>query len=68
MKVKNLFLSLFLIVTLGFALLAQAEQKAPRGPKITNKVIALKLPRNIHSNCSYLLTKFDFSVLAVGLF
>ncbi|KAL1965667.1 hypothetical protein VTN77DRAFT_5344 [Rasamsonia byssochlamydoides] len=38
MRVKSLFLSFFLIVTLGFALLAQAEEKAPRGPKITNRV------------------------------
>lgn len=39
MNVKSLLFSLFLVVTLGFALLAQAEDaKAARGPKITHKV------------------------------
>lgn len=34
---RNIFLSLFLVFVLGFALV-QAESKEPRGPKITNKV------------------------------
>jgi hypothetical protein len=39
MNVKSLLFSFFLVVTLGFTLLAQAEDaNAPRGPKITNKV------------------------------
>lgn len=37
MQFKGLFFSFFLALTLGFALLAQAED-TPRGPKITNKV------------------------------
>lgn len=46
MRFKSLLFSFFLIVTLGFAVLAQAEQKALRGPKITNKVNPLVLVRN----------------------
>ncbi|KAJ5327816.1 hypothetical protein N7452_008206 [Penicillium brevicompactum] len=37
MYFRNIFLSLFLVFVLGFALV-QAESKEPRGPKITNKV------------------------------
>lgn len=37
MQFKSLLFSFLLALTLGFALLAQAED-APRGPKITNKV------------------------------
>jgi len=37
MQFKSLFFSFFLALTLGFALLTQAED-TPRGPKITNKV------------------------------
>ncbi|PCH02504.1 Cyclophilin-type peptidyl-prolyl cis-trans isomerase [Penicillium occitanis (nom. inval.)] len=37
MQFKGLFFSFFLVLTLGFALLIQAED-TPRGPKITNKV------------------------------
>ncbi|CAL5873782.1 uncharacterized protein PFLUO_LOCUS8064 [Penicillium psychrofluorescens] len=37
MQFRNLFLSLFLVLAVGFALV-QAEAKEPRGPKITNKV------------------------------
>ncbi|GAM40468.1 peptidyl-prolyl cis-trans isomerase [Talaromyces pinophilus] len=37
MQFKGLFFSFFLALTLGFALLIQAED-TPRGPKITNKV------------------------------
>lgn len=39
MQFRNLFLSLFLVLAVGFALV-QAEAKEPRGPKITNKVIS----------------------------
>lgn len=38
MKFKNLFLSLFLVFAVGFALVHAEEAKEPRGPKITNKV------------------------------
>lgn len=34
---RNIFVSLFLVFVLGFALV-QAESKEPRGPKITTKV------------------------------
>lgn len=37
MQFKSLFFSFFVALTLGFALLAQADS-TPRGPKITNKV------------------------------
>ncbi|KAL1993089.1 hypothetical protein VTN49DRAFT_3846 [Thermomyces lanuginosus] len=39
MNIRRLVFSLFLVVALGFALVANAEEaKPPRGPKITNKV------------------------------
>ncbi|KAL1972357.1 hypothetical protein VTN31DRAFT_6771 [Thermomyces dupontii] len=39
MNIRRLIFSLFLVVALGFALVANAEEaKAPRGPKITHKV------------------------------
>jgi hypothetical protein len=39
MNFRSLLFSLFIVVSLGFGLLAQAEDaKAARGPKITNKV------------------------------
>jgi peptidyl-prolyl cis-trans isomerase B (cyclophilin B) len=37
MQFKSLLFSFLLVLTLGFALLTQAED-SPRGPKITNKV------------------------------
>lgn len=38
MNIRRLIFSLFLVVALGFALVANAEEaKAPRGPKITHK-------------------------------
>ncbi|KAJ6108415.1 hypothetical protein N7523_009738 [Penicillium sp. IBT 18751x] len=37
MNFRNLFLSLFLVIAVGIALV-QAEDAKPRGPKITNKV------------------------------
>lgn len=38
MNIRRLVFSLFLVVALGFALVANAEEaKPPRGPKITNK-------------------------------
>lgn len=40
MNFRNLFLSLFLVLAVGFALV-QAEEAKPRGPKITSKVIGL---------------------------
>lgn len=39
MHFRNLFLSLFLVFAVSFALV-QAEEAKPRGPKITNKVSA----------------------------
>jgi hypothetical protein len=42
MKFKSLYLSLFVVLTLGLALLARADDdKTPRGPKITNKACLL---------------------------
>lgn len=39
MNFRNLFLSLFLVLAVGFALVqADDAKKEPRGPKITNKV------------------------------
>ncbi|OQE28056.1 hypothetical protein PENFLA_c005G09076 [Penicillium flavigenum] len=38
MYFRNLFLSLFLIFAVGFALVQAEESKGPRGPKITSKV------------------------------
>lgn len=37
MYFRNLFLSLFLVLVIGLALV-QAESKEPRGPKVTSKV------------------------------
>lgn len=37
MNFRNLFLSLFLVIAVGIALV-QAEEAKPRGPKITTKV------------------------------
>ena len=51
MQFKSLFFSFFLALTLGFALLTQAED-TPRGPKITNKVGAFDLvpPDTVNTN------------------
>ena len=49
MRFHNIFLSIFVIFALGFALV-QAEEGKPRGPKITNKVI------HIDSNRQAVLT------------
>ncbi|KAJ5610461.1 hypothetical protein N7510_007180 [Penicillium lagena] len=38
MQFRNLFLSLFLVLAVGFALVQAEEAKEPRGPKITHKV------------------------------
>jgi peptidyl-prolyl cis-trans isomerase B (cyclophilin B) len=38
MNFRNLFLSIFLVIAVGIALV-QAEEAKPRGPKITSKVI-----------------------------
>lgn len=39
MNFRNLFLSLFLVVAVSFALVqAEDAKKEPRGPKITSKV------------------------------
>jgi peptidyl-prolyl cis-trans isomerase B (cyclophilin B) len=37
MNFRNLFLSIFLVIAVGIALV-QAEEAKPRGPKITSKV------------------------------
>lgn len=39
MYFRNLFVSLFLVFAVGFALAQAEEAKEPRGPKITSKVI-----------------------------
>lgn len=39
MQFRNLFLSLFLVLAVGFALVQAEDPKEPRGPKITHKVI-----------------------------
>ena len=39
MYFRNLFLSLFFVFAVGFALVQAEESKGPRGPKITSKVI-----------------------------
>lgn len=39
MNFRNLFVSLFLILAIGLALVQADEAKQPRGPKITSKVI-----------------------------
>lgn len=40
MNFRNFFLSIFLVLAVGFALAqAQDAKREPRGPKITNKVI-----------------------------
>jgi peptidyl-prolyl cis-trans isomerase B (cyclophilin B) len=38
MNFRKAYFSFFLVLTLGLALLARADDKATRGPKITNKV------------------------------
>ncbi|KAF7717351.1 Peptidyl-prolyl cis-trans isomerase B [Penicillium ucsense] len=38
MNFRNLFLSLFLVLAVGFALVQAEDAKEPRGPKITHKV------------------------------
>lgn len=38
MNFKSLFLSFFLVLAVGLALVSAEESKEPRGPKITSKV------------------------------
>ena len=48
MNLRNLFLSLFLVFTVSFALV-QAEDTKPRGPKITSKVNQLHIDEDIET-------------------
>lgn len=39
MRFRNIFLSFFIVFVFGLALVhAEDDKKAPRGPKVTNKV------------------------------